>query len=275
MRVYAWTVMLAVVAIFSIAIGAAVTVSRQLALQELKTTSVATVAHELRTPLASMRMLVDTLREGRVRNESQLREYLDLIGMETLRLSRLTDNFLTLSRLEHRQQPFELTMIAPRAVAEQAVQSLRARLEAEDVHFTFEAAESLPPIRVDRDAMATVLTNLLDNALKYSGEDKHVALRLRKERGGVSFNVTDDGIGLSRADRQAIFEPFYQVDRKLSRIREGCGLGLSIVKHIVIAHRGEITVKSEPKKGSTFTVIIPAATTNGRSESARSDLHRE
>ena len=263
-KAYAWTVVIAVVAVFSIAIAAAVAVSRQLALQELKTTSVATVAHELRTPLASMRMLVDTLREGRCRDETQRREYLDLIAAENVRLSHLTDNFLTLSRLEHRQHDLTLDPVAPRALAEQAVQSVRSRLEAPEVQFSFEAREPLPQIRADREAMVTVLINLLDNALKYTGAKKRIGLSLSHDRGAVHFSVSDDGIGLSRAERRIIFEPFQQVDRKLSRAREGCGLGLSIVKHIVTAHHGHITVTSESGKGSVFTVMIPAESDAGR-----------
>lgn len=256
-RAYAWTVVIAVVSIFSIAIAAGLTVSRQLALRELKNTSVATVAHELRTPLASMRMLVDTLREGRYRSEEQLREYLDLIASENLRLSRLTDNFLTLSRLEHGQHAFDLAPVQPRAVAEQAVQVMRSRLDAAQVDFRCETDDPLPEIQADREALVTVLTNLLDNALKYSGENKCITLRVRPGRGSVSFEVADNGIGLSRVERRHIFEPFQQVDRKLSRASDGCGLGLSIVKHIVNAHRGQISVVSEPEKGSTFVVTLP------------------
>jgi signal transduction histidine kinase len=258
LKAYAWTVILAIVAIFSIAGAAGVTVSRQLALHELKSTSVATVAHELRTPLASMRMLVDTLREGRYRDEVQFREYLDLIAGESLRLSRLTDNFLTLSRLERKQHAFAPEPIAPRALAEQAVQAMRPKLEASGVHFTLRAASALPEMHVDRDAMVTVLTNLLENALKYTEAKKEISLNLRHDRGQVIFSVQDNGIGLSRTERRHVFEPFYQSDEKLSRAREGCGLGLSIVKHIVGAHGGQITVTSEPGKGSSFHVMIPA-----------------
>jgi signal transduction histidine kinase len=258
-KIYAWTVVVAVVAIFSIAVIAAVTVSRQLALHELKSTSVATVAHELRTPLASMRLLVDTLREGRYRGETQLREYLDLIARENARLIRLTDNFVTLSRLEHKQQAFARESISPRELAEEAVQAMRPKLDSPSVHFTLHAAQPLPEMLGDREAMLAVLTNLLENALKYTENDKEISLALRHDRGNIIFSVVDNGIGLSRADRRHIFEPFYQSDQKLSRAREGCGLGLSIVKHIVAAHGGQVTVTSEPGKGSAFHVMIPAA----------------
>jgi signal transduction histidine kinase len=125
------------------------------------------------------------------------------------------------------------------------------------VTFTFDAKENLPEIYADRDALAQVLTNLLDNALKYTGEEKRIALRINAVADGVVFAVEDNGIGLTPDERQEIFRPFYQADQKLSRTREGCGLGLAIVNKIVKAHGGEITVASEPGKGSVFRVKIP------------------
>jgi signal transduction histidine kinase len=258
-RAYAWTVITAIVAIFSIAGIAAITVSRQLALRELKSTSAATVAHELRTPLAAMRVLIDTLREGRCRTEAQLREYLDLIAAENARLSRLTDNFLTLSRLEHREHAFTPEPMPARHVAEQAVRALQPKLADPAVRFTLDVGQPVPEIYVDPEAMTTVLTNLLENALKYTDHEKAIGLRLWHDRGNVIFTVSDNGLGLSRGERRHVFEPFYQTDRKLSRAREGCGLGLSIVKQIVTAHRGKVTVTGAPGKGSSFHVLLPAA----------------
>ena len=220
-RTYAWTVIIATITVAGVAIAAAIAVGRQIALHELKTTSVATVAHELRTPLASMRMLVDTLREGRYRGESQLQEYLDLCASENLRLSRLIDNFLTLSRLERNEHAITLQPTSPRSVIDQAVQMMRAKLEVPDCHFTLDVVEPLPDIFADRDALSMVLVNLLDNAVKYSGTEKRIDLRARDASGRVFFSVQDNGIGLSKAERKNVFKRFYQVDQKLSRSRGG------------------------------------------------------
>jgi signal transduction histidine kinase len=238
---------------------AALAVRRQVELHELKSTSVATVAHELRTPLGSMRMLVDTLREGRYRGEPQLREYLDLIASENDRLSRLAENFLTFSRLDQAPQELELAASEPRAVAEQAVSSLRSRLEAPGCTFSLDVPECLPEIMADTHALAQVLINLLDNALKYTGPEKRITLRARAEPGAVAFSVDDNGIGIPADQLHAIFKPFYQADQKLSRSREGCGLGLAIVRRITTALGGKIEVASEPETGSVFTVRIPLA----------------
>ena len=256
-KIYAWTALLTVVAICSIAAAAGLTVSRQLRLHELKNTSVATVAHELRTPLASIRMLVDTMREGRCRTDEQRREYLDLVAAETLRLSRLTDNFLTHSRLDRGQHAFTFAPTAPRAVIDAAVSALRAKLHAPGCDFTLDVVEPLPEITADRDGLLTVLTNLLENALKYTGDEKRITLRARSTPDAVVFTIADNGLGLTRAERKRIFEPFFQADQKLTRAREGCGLGLAIVREIVTAHSGRIEVESESGQGSAFIVTLP------------------
>ncbi|MCE9611934.1 MAG: HAMP domain-containing histidine kinase [Chthoniobacter sp.] len=256
-KIYAWIALGTAVAICVIAGTAGLTVSRQLRLHELQNTSVATVAHELRTPLASMRMLVDTLREGRCRTEEQRREYLDLIAAENLRLSRLTDNFLTHARLHRGQHGFTFERVVVRPVIDAAVAALRGKLDAPGCAFTLDVVEPLPDLIADHDALVTVLTNLLENALKYTGDDKRLSLRVRSTAEHVVFTVADNGVGLTRAERKQIFAPFFQADQKLSRAREGCGLGLAIVQEIVVAHRGTIVVESEPGAGSSFIVSLP------------------
>ena len=261
MKHYIWTLIVSIAAVAAIAITAAITVGRQIALHELKTTSVATVAHELRTPLASMRMLVDTLREGRYRGESQLQEYLDMVASENLRLSRLIDNFLTLSRLERNEHAITLQPTPAREVIEDAVHAMRAKLEVPGCHFTFDPGETLPDMLADRDALVVVLVNLLDNAVKYTGEEKRIDLRARDASGRIFISIQDNGIGLSKSERKNVFRRFYQVDQKLSRSRGGCGLGLALVQHIVEAHGGRVDVNSQLARGTTFTVSVPIAKT--------------
>ena len=264
-----WTLIVAIGAVAGIAITAAITVGRQIALHELKTTSVATVAHELRTPLASMRMLVDTLREGRYRGESQLQEYLDMVASENLRLSRLIDNFLTLSRLERNEHAITLQPTSARDVMEDAAHAMRAKLDVPGCNFTFDLPESLPDILADHDALAMVLVNLLDNAVKYTGDEKRIDLRARDASGRVFISIQDNGIGLSKSERKNVFRRFYQVDQKLSRSRGGCGLGLALVQHIVEAHGGRVDVNSQLGRGTTFTVSVPIATPSAKLISAK------
>lgn len=256
-KVYAWTGLIAAVAICAIAAAAGLTVNQQLRLHELKNTSVATVAHELRTPLATMRVLVDTLREGRYRNEEQLREYLDLLNSENLRLSRLTEHFLTHSRLARGQYQFTFSPITVESIVDPAVNALQPKLTAPGCTFTLDLAQPLPQIMADRDSLVTVLINLLENALKYSGDQKRIMLRARRDHDRLVFVVEDNGVGLTATQRRQVFEPFYQADQKLSRSRSGVGLGLSIVRAIVAAHRGHIEIASEPDQGAAFSVYLP------------------
>jgi len=258
-RFLMFTGVLTILSVVLIAGTAALALHRQLTLRELKNTSVATVAHELRTPLASMRMLVDTLREGRYRGEAQLREYLDLVAAENERLSRLTETFLTFSRIERKGAEGAAAPVDVSAVVDRAIMPVQTRLAAADCEFAKSLEPGLPQVKADADALAQVLTNLLDNALKYSNPPRRVGLNVTRDGSEVVFAISDNGIGTPEEERRAIFEPFYQVDRKLSRTREGCGLGLSIVQELVKAQGGTIAVASEPGKGSVFTVRIPSA----------------
>jgi len=244
-----------VVAVVAVLIGAHL--RRQMRLTRLKNDFLATVSHELKTPLASMRVLVDTLLEGRYRDDAQVRDYLDLVAQENVRLSRMIDNFLTFSRMERNKQAFERERLAVADLVAEAVDAVAARFEGTDCRLDADVADGLPPVIGDRDALVTVLVNLLDNAHKYTGPDKHVHLSARAADGQVVLEVRDNGIGLSRREAKHVFDRFYQVDQTLSRKAGGCGLGLSIVQFIVTAHAGEVSVSSRAGEGSTFVVRIP------------------
>jgi signal transduction histidine kinase len=258
-RFYLWTGLLVVLIIALVAVLVARYVAAQMRLARLKNELLSAVSHELRTPLASIRALVDTLSAQRYRDEQQLKEYLQLIGKENLRLTHLIENFLTFSRMERGKQRFHFEDLAPADVVATAVEALQKRLAAAHCHFKVRVEPDLPRMRGDADALSTVLINLLDNACKYTGDDKRVCVRAFAENRHVCFEVEDNGIGLDGREARRIFDRFYQVDQSLTRQRGGCGLGLSIVKFIVEAHDGSVEVQSEPGKGSTFRVKIPLA----------------
>lgn len=256
---YLWTGALFVVVIVALASLVASYVGRQMKLTRLKNDLVATVSHELKTPLSSMRMLVDTLLDGHYQDKQKTREYLQLIDKENTRLSRLIDNFLTFSRMERNKRSFEFTEAKPADIASAALEAIREKFESAGFRLEVDIAPDLPSVIADPDAMVTVVLNLLDNAYKYSADDKHVILRAYQKNDAVCFEVEDRGIGLSRRATQKVFDRFYQVDQRLSRKVEGCGLGLSIVKFIVAAHGGSIAVASQPGQGSKFAVQLPSA----------------
>ena len=255
--IYLWTGALVIMLIVVAGGFATQAVGRQIRLNKMKNDFIATVSHELKTPLASMRVLVDTLLEGNVKDENQTEEYLRMTSKENERLSRMIDNFLTFSRMERNKKAFTIVDCAPAAIAKDAAEAVKTKFTANNCRFTTDIADNLPDIQADHDAMVTVLVNLLDNACKYTGEQKQIALKVFADSGCVCFAVSDNGIGLARRHIRKIFDSFYQVDNSLARKVEGCGLGLSIVKFILDAHKGTISVDSKPGKGSTFTVKIP------------------
>jgi two-component system sensor histidine kinase VicK len=144
-------------------------------------------------------------------------------------------------------------------IANAAVEAVKTKFSKGKCEFEVTISDDSPDVLADQDAMVTVLVNLLDNAYKYSSDEKHIELRVYSDEDSVCFRVSDNGIGLSQRAIKKIFKRFYQVDRSLSREAEGCGLGLSIAKFIVDAHKGSISIESKPSAGTTFTVKLPTA----------------
>lgn len=229
----------------TIAALAALAVNRRLQVRELESNSLATVAHEMKTPLASSRILLETLLDDRVRDETQRREYLEILSRENARLAHVVEAFLISGRLQHGLATAELVDL-----------ETLVRTEAND-RITLKLEPDLPAVRGDAGALATAFGNLVANALKFSNG----AVRVEGKRMDrmVALAVTDEGIGIARRDQKRIFERFEQVNRKLSRVTEGCGLGLSIVREIATAHGGRVEVRSAIGQGSTFTLFLPVA----------------
>ncbi len=255
---YLWIGVLVFATVIVLAALALRLVRRQVALTQLRNDLVANVTHELKTPLSSMRLLVDTLLNSQPLHEQTAREYLQLIAQENLRLSRLIDNFLTFSRMERNKYAFGFKEVPASAIVEGVITAVHERFNTPGCEFKTQVAPALPAVVADADAMVTALVNLLDNAYKYSGEEKRITLSAGADNGSVVFTIKDNGIGLSARDTRRIFKRFFQVDQRLSRTGGGCGLGLSIVKFIVTAHHGTVRVESQPGRGSRFTISLPA-----------------
>jgi signal transduction histidine kinase len=254
---YIWIGTLVIV--LSIVAGAVTTqaVRGQARLNRLKNDFIATVAHELKTPLASMRLLVDTLLEGTVQHQEDVRQYLTLIANENLRLSGLVDKFLTFSRMERNRFAFNMGPVDPNLLVHKALDTIGPKWNHARVQIHLELQPDLPKVYADLDGMITVLVNLLDNAYKYTGDEKRITLRTSRQGDNIEISVCDNGIGIPRRALRRIFDRFYQVDMSLGRQAGGCGLGLAIVRFIVSAHKGKVIVRSRPGQGSTFTVRLP------------------
>ncbi len=243
---------------------------REARLSRMKTDFVSLVSHELRTPVTSIRMFIETLALGRVQDPAQTHQVLQLLTQETERLSTFIDRVLDWSRIESGRKEYHPESLPVSAVVDSAVAAFRAQRLMDDLQLSVEVPERLPPILVDRVAISGALLNLLQNAYKYSREDKRITLSARATRRWVEVTVEDHGVGIAPGDRKRIFERFYRVDNLLTRRTEGSGLGLSIARRIVEAHGGRITLKSELGKGSRFTLHLPAGTPCATSPDASS-----
>jgi len=237
------------------------TLYREARLSRLKTDFVSLVSHELRTPLTSIRMFIEMLSLGRVKDPVQTQEVLGLLAKETERLSSMIERVLDWARIESGRRTYQRQVMTVQELVRDTLDAFRVqRLEpSTPLDLSTDVPEGLPWIDVDRDALAGALLNLLQNAYKYTGVDKRIKLAAREEGRTVALSVTDNGPGISPRDRKRIFERFYRVDNLLTRRTEGSGLGLAIAKRIVEAHGGHISVKSELGKGSCFTLHLPAA----------------
>jgi histidine kinase len=216
------------------------------------------VAHELRTPLGSIRTILEGLIDGVVPAEAETYQRLQ---REVARLQRLGNDLAELSRAEAGQIPLDLRPVAPSALAKGAAERLEPQFADKGVRLTVDVPVGLPPVHADANRIAQVLLNLLGNALQYTPEGGQVILSARHEGATVTFSVSDTGIGIPAEHLPHVFERFYRVDKSRSRAGGGSGIGLTIARHLVEAHGGQITGSSAGAgEGSTFTFTLPLAT---------------
>ena len=241
--------------------GGAVAVLRDLTeterIEKTRRDFIANVSHELRTPLTSIQGYTETLLDSALENNHSC-EFLEIIRKSALRMSRLTEDLLTLARVESGEQRFDIQPTVPSDLLQEAVQSFREIARAQNVELKVEE-NATAQVGADPGAIHQVFSNLVDNALKYGASGGKVVLGARPLPGGVEFYVQDFGPGVPSEHLPRLFERFYRVDKARSRESGGTGLGLAIAKHIVLAHGGSIRAQSELNHGSTFLFTLPLA----------------
>jgi signal transduction histidine kinase len=225
-------------------------------LNRLKTEFISTVSHELRTPMSSIQGLAEVLQGGRVSDPAQRERYLGLLAGESARLSRFLHNVLDFGRIERQAMTYHFAPADLRAIVRDAVEVFRPAVEAEGFELAVRLPDSPVERRVDADAVKQALINLIDNAIKYSGENRMVEVGLIDGQ-DAAILVRDRGVGIAPEDRERIFEKFYRAEN-VRRLRpQGAGLGLKVVRHIMAAHGGEVRLESEPGRGSEFRLVFP------------------
>jgi signal transduction histidine kinase len=231
---------------------------REARLAQAKSNFVANVSHELKTPLALLSLFSEIL-EGGVDSEEKKAEYYRIIRHESLRLNNVIDNILDFSKIEAGKKTYNFAESNMADVIESVLSNHRYQISNAGFDVQTNIQPDLPPVLIDRDAMAQALSNLIDNAIKYAGPVKQLSIKTETLGSDLSIEVADHGIGIPRAEQAKVFEKFYRVGNGLVHDVKGSGLGLSLVQHIVEAHQGTISVESDVGKGSRFTILLPLA----------------
>jgi len=238
-------------------ISIGVTASRAMSLSRAKSEFVASVSHELKTPLALIHGYVETLHSNRLRTAEEREDYFRIAEAEVLRLSGMIDRILESSKIEAGIKSYSPELTDVTAVVDETVMHFSYELEKGGVTLSRDSTEAHLVAQVDPESLSQAVLNLLSNAVKYSGGDRRIALRVYRKGDDVAVSVSDRGIGIPKEEQAHIFQKFYRVNSTVAAQRSGAGLGLALVKHFAQAHGGSVNVESEPGRGSTFTILLP------------------
>jgi signal transduction histidine kinase len=249
--------MLALLGVTSVLLVMSTQRAQALARQQME--FVAGVSHELRTPLTAIRSAGQNLADGVVTDPSQVKRYGVLIAGEGRRLSNMVGQVMEFAGFQSNHKTYELQPTAVADVLEGALEESRWLLEERHARIEKDIATDLPPVLADPSALRRAVGNLLENAAKYGGRPPRIGVRARAEGGKVELTIEDHGPGIGKDDLPRLFEPFYRGRDGSTRGVPGSGLGLSIVRHIAVAHRGRVSVTTNPGQGSAFTLHLPAA----------------
>jgi two-component system, OmpR family, phosphate regulon sensor histidine kinase PhoR len=232
-------------------------IRREIHLSQAKSEFVSNVSHEIRTPLSLIGMFAETLEMDRVKTEEKKKEYYQIIGKETARLSRIVNRILNFSQMDAGKKTFSFEPIHINDLCREILTPYADHLKAKGFTFSFLGESRLPAVQGDRESVSEAIINLLDNAVKYSREEKDIRVRTLIDHEYVYIEVTDKGIGIDRYHQREIFDQFYRAPTGDVHTTKGTGLGLTLVRKIMEAHHGKVSVESTLGKGSTFRLAFP------------------
>jgi signal transduction histidine kinase len=265
---YGFVVLLLVMLLAGIGMTAQV-VRREMELARMQTEFVGAVTHEFKSPITSIRLLLERVAGGRVASPAAAANYYSAIGQETDRLERLVNRLLEAQQIEAGQRRYAFTSESLDAVADDVVRHLLPIADAKNIRIDVETSAGLPPVHIDRAAITDAIENLVDNAIKYSRSGTQIIVRLHAAADRVSVEVADQGIGIERDELARVFDKFYRARRGDLESVRGTGLGLALVKAAAEAHGGTVDVESEPGVGSRFTLQLPSVS-GGSAQTVRS-----
>jgi signal transduction histidine kinase len=233
------------------------TVLREMELSRMKSDFVSTISHEFKSPLSSIRQLSEMLQSGRIPAEEYRQQYYDVLVEQSERLSLLVENILDFAKIEEGKKEFDFEVAEISSLLQEIVSVIQDQVRHKKFKIQLEIEDSLPLIKMDRRAISQAITNLIDNAIKYSGEARTIIVRVFTEDPYLVITIKDFGIGIRKEELNKVFERFYRGGDELTRKVKGSGLGLTLVKQIIKVHSGTVGVESEPGKGSTFSIRLP------------------
>lgn len=256
-RLYAWVILVCICVVTVGVFTTVFTVRREARASELKTDFVANVTHELKTPLTSIRLFIETLELGHVDSEEEQEECLAIMARETERLTRLIDRLLAFSKLDKKAWKFRLTYEEPTNLIEEAIEVYRNQRGHQNVEVTVESLQN-PKVAVDREAMIEVIYNLIHNAHKYTPQNgRDIRVTVAERRRDVAISVVDNGVGVPRRDRRRIFRKFERGQYAERAQIQGSGIGLTLARSIVQGHGGDLSYAPNKPQGSRFIITLP------------------
>ncbi|MFC2160922.1 ATP-binding protein [Acidobacteriota bacterium] len=254
---YFWTILTLLLILTFGAVLIFRTLSQEMEILKIKSDFVSSVSHELKTPLTSIKALIERLKEGKVKDSEKMMEYFSIISHDTEKLTLLVKNILDFSKIEEGKMQYEFEEMDISQLVSQQIESFQQDEIHKDVRILAHMKENIPFIQADGDALARAVNNLINNAIKFSFNNPEISVDVTCEENNIKISVKDSGIGIQNYEIDKIFDKFYQGKNAHRLTVKGTGLGLTLVKHITDAHGGRVSVESDVNKGSTFSIILP------------------
>lgn len=240
-------------------------VKREVQLAQIKSEFIANVSHEIRTPLALISMYIETLEMGRIKTTEKITEYYNIIANETQRLNNIVNSILNFSRLENGKQKLKPEICDINFITQKVLDTYMFHIKNKNFELLFLQGQNLPPILCDPQTISDSIVNLIDNAIKYSADNKKIEIYTGIFKKYVFVEVKDYGIGISKKNQKLVFDKFYRVtNQNIANQVKGTGLGLSIVSQVVKMHKGKIILNSKPAQGSSFKICLPFIKTKNK-----------